>query len=383
MTGTLGHGLVVGKFYPPHRGHQFLIGQAAARCAQVTVLVMAAGCETLPLADRAEWLRAGCAELPGVTVAGVRCDVPIDFGDETVWAAQVAVMRAVLDRDSRPPVDAVFSSEAYGDELAARFGAVHVCVDPGREAFPVSASQIRADLAGGWDDLTAPARAGLACRVVVVGAESTGTTTIAGMLAGHFRSRGGPWERTRCVTEAGRDYTMAKWQQARSAARAAGQPGPTLEQVEWTAADFDAVAAEQTSRENLAASAGSPLLVCDTDAFATSVWERRYLGAQARGLQSWATTQLPRHDVYLLTSHEDVPWQDDGLREGDLAVRAAMTNWFAQALTAAGHSWVLLTGSITGRFALAVRVTDAALARRAAFGPAITDDALTDGVAAR
>src|SRR5712671_546934 len=34
-------------------------------------------------------------------------------------------------------------------------------------------------------------------------------------------------------------------------------------------------------------------------------------------------------------------WHDDGLREGDLAVRAAMTGWFTTALTVAGHSWVL------------------------------------------
>ena len=37
----------------------------------------------------------------------------------------------------------------------------------------------------------------------------------------------------------------------------------------WTPADFDTVAVEQTRRESLAAAAGSPLLVCDTDAFAT------------------------------------------------------------------------------------------------------------------
>lgn len=373
MTGQLRHGLVVGKFYPPHRGHHFLIEQAAARCAQVTVLVMAAGCETLALADRVAWLRAGCAGLPGVTVAGVRCDVPTDFSDAAVWTAQVAVMRAALERGGRPPVDAVFSSEAYGTELAARLSAGHVSVDPGRRAVPVSASQIRANLAGCWDDLTDPVRAGLAARVVVVGAESTGTSTIAGLLAGHYRLRGGPWARTRCVAEAGRDYTMTKWRQARSAAAAEGRPEPALAELEWTAADFDAVAAEQTRQEDKAAAAGSPLVVCDTDAFATSVWERRYLGGRARGLQPWATTGLPRHDVYLLTSHEGVPWHDDGLREGDLTVRAAMTGWFAGALTTAGHSWVLLTGSIEDRLALAVRVTDQVLQRLASFGPAITD----------
>ncbi|HEX7162943.1 MAG TPA: AAA family ATPase [Trebonia sp.] len=380
MTATFGHGLVVGKFYPPHRGHRYLIERAAVLCARLTVLVMAAGSETLPPGDRVAWLQASCTDLQGVTVAGVRCDVPVDFEGEAIWAAQVAVMRAALEGHGRPPVDAVVSSEPYGDELAARFGAKHVCIDPGRATVPVSASRIRADLAGCWDDLLAPARAGLAARVVVVGAESTGTSTIAQALAEKYRRRGGVWARTRCVTEAGRDYTLTKWQQARAVAATARRPDPPLAELEWTPADLDAVAAEQTRRENQAAAAGSPLLVCDTDAFVTSVWERRYLGGRARGLQPWAAANLPRHDVYLLTSHEGVPWHDDGLREGDLEVRAAMTGWFAQALTAAGHSWVLLTGSVAERLALAVRVTDAVLARRAAFGPAITDAALaSDG----
>jgi len=373
VTTPFPHGLVVGKFYPPHCGHQYLIEQAAARCGELTVLVMAARCETVPLADRVAWLRAACGGLPAVTTVGVRCDVPVDFEDEAIWAAQVAVMRAALSGSGRPPPDAVFSSEPYGAELAARLGARHIAVDPGRRAFPVSGSQIRADLASCWDDLIPAARAGLAARVVVAGAESTGTSTIAELLTEHYRSRGGVWLRTRCVQEAGRGYTITKWQEARAAAAAAGLPEPALELLQWTAADFDAIAADQTGQENKGAAAGSPLLVCDTDAFATSVWERRYLGTRARGLQPWATTLLPRHDVYLLTSHEGVPWNDDGLREGDLAVRASMTGWFAAALTAAGHSWVLLTGSVQDRLALAIRVTDAALAYRASFGPAITD----------
>jgi HTH-type transcriptional repressor of NAD biosynthesis genes len=246
-----------------------------------------------------------------------------------VLGPQLAVIRASLDRDGRPPVDAVLTSEDYGHELAGWLDASHVTVDPGRRAVPISGSELRADLAG---------------------------------------------RRTRCVTEAGRDYTVVKWQQARAAtAAAAGRPGPRLDEVEWTTEDFDAVAAEQTARENQAAAGGSPLVVCDTDAFAASVWERRYLGEQARGLQPWATALLPPRDVYLLTSHEGVPWKDDGLREGDLAIRAAMTGWFAAALTAAGHSWVLLTGSLEDRRALAVRVTDYGLANRGRFGPAITD----------
>ncbi len=33
MTATFPHGLVVGKFYPPHRGHQYLIERSAAWAA--------------------------------------------------------------------------------------------------------------------------------------------------------------------------------------------------------------------------------------------------------------------------------------------------------------------------------------------------------------
>jgi HTH-type transcriptional regulator, transcriptional repressor of NAD biosynthesis genes len=366
------HGLVVGKFYPPHQGHLHLITTAAGQCASVTVLVMAAREETVPLADRVRWLQADLGSQPGVTVTGVRCDVPVDFDDPVIWAAQLAVMLAALRRDGRPPVDAVFSSEPYGAELAARLHAAHVAVDPPRAAVPISASQIRGDLAGCWDWLTPAARAGLATRVVALGAESTGTSTIAGLLAEHFRRRGGVWARTRCVSEAGRDYTALKWEQARATAAAAGLPEPPLDRIRWAPADFDAVAAEQTRLEDAAAAAGSPLVVCDTDAFATSVWERRYLAGAARGRQPWATSLLPRHDLYLLTSHEGVPWHDDGLREGDLTVRAAMTGWFADALTEAGHAWVLLSGNRAERAALAIGVTTALLSSRLRFGPAIT-----------
>jgi nicotinamide riboside kinase len=217
------------------------------------------------------------------------------------------------------------------------------------------------------------AQGGLATRVVVLGAESTGTTTVAGLLAEHYRSRGGAFGRTPCVSEYGRDYTAIKWDAERAAALATGLPEPSLDEITWDSGDFDIVGREQTRMENEAArSARAPLVVCDTDAFATSVWERRYLGGGARDLQPWATSQLPSHDLYLLTSHEDVPWHDDGLREGDLEIRAAMTDWFAAALTRAGHSWVLLTGSQADRLGLAIRSVDLALEDKASFGASIT-----------
>jgi HTH-type transcriptional repressor of NAD biosynthesis genes len=358
------HGLFIGKFYPPHQGHHRVIRAAAERCERVTVVVMASVAETIDLADRVRWLRAEHAATPSVQVVGVRCDAPLDLGDEQVWVAQIAVMAAAVRTVGTEPVDAVFSADHYGRELAERFKAEFVGLERA-----LSATAVRRDLAGTWPALAPATRAGMATRVVVLGAESTGTTTISRQLADHYRRRGGVWADTGWVGEYGRDYTYLKWDAEKTAARCAGRPEPALDAMVWNAEDFDRVAAEQTAAEERAARAGSPLLICDTDAFATTIWERRYLGAEARSGPGWSRPPLlpPRH-LYLLTDHHGVPWSDDGLREGDLAIRAAMTDWFADALTSAGHSWVLLSGSLPQRFGLAVRAVDQLLAYRMSFG---------------
>ncbi len=372
------HGLLIGKFYPPHLGHHEAIRTAAARCERVTVVVMASLVETITLADRVAWLAAEHAAEPAVHVSGIRCDAPVDVHDESIWRAQVAAVRAALEQAGRleqpGPVDAVFSADDYGPELARRFAAAFV---PLRRADERSASAVRADPAGRWADLAPATRAGMATRVVVVGAESSGTTTLSRALAEHYRARGGVWAATGWVGEYGREHTELKWAAERRQAVSAGLPEPELDELVWSQDDFDRVAGEQTAAEDAAARTGSPLLVCDTDAFATALWERRYLGPAARtgsdveqpGWPAWTRSPLlPRRDLYLVTDHDGVPWLDDGLREGDLAVRAAMTGWFTSALTAAGHSWVLLTGSLDQRATLAVRTVDAVLTARMRFG---------------
>lgn len=350
------HALVIGKFYPPHVGHHHLVRSAARIADRVTVLVMASAAESIPLADRVSWMRESHAADTSVTVTGVRCDAPMDLESDPVWAAQVASMRAAVRGVTSIPVDAVVSSEKYGDELAQRFSAVHVSVDPDRIAHPVSGTACRGDLAGSWDAVDAPARAGLTTRIVVVGAESTGTTTVSRALAEWYRRSGGVWARTRWVPEYGRQATHDKLDALRRE-----RPDATMDDLVWTGADFADIAARQTAMEERAARTGSPVLICDTDAFATTVWERRYLGATG------GNAVAPERDaLYLLTDHVGVPFVQDGIRDGEY-LRADMTGWFEDALTAAGRSWVLLTGSLDERVDLAVRVTDQALRLNARF----------------
>ncbi|MER6997349.1 AAA family ATPase [Streptomyces sp. NPDC000410] len=342
------HGLVLGKFYPPHAGHHHLVRTAQDRCERLTVLVCAASVESVPLQERVAWMRE---VHPGVRVVGAVDDIPVDLTDPAVWEAHMAVFRAAVPGR----VDAVFTSETYGDELARRFGgADSVCVDPGRTVFPVSGTAVRKDPVGCWDFLEPPVRAALARRVVVLGAESTGTTTLATALAAHYRARGGVWARTGCVPEYGREFSERKLAELR-----AGRPDATWPDVTFTTDDFPLIARRQSELEDAAARTGSPVLICDTDAFATTIWHERYMGGPSAEVAEIAARG--RGHLWLLTDHRDVPFEDDGLRDGE-HLRPWMTDRFADRLTRTGRRFVRLSGPPEQRLRAAVAAVDALLA---------------------
>ena len=357
-----GHGLIVGKFYPPHAGHHELIDAAAAACDQVTVVVAPSSRESVPLDLRLAWLRE--AHPAHVRFVGVHDDHPVDYADPAAWERHTAVFRAAAGTDR---VDAVFSSEAYGEELARRFGAQAVTVDPERIKVPVSGTAVRADPVAHWDLLGPGVRGWLTRRVIVVGAESTGTTTLARALARHYRSRGGVWARTRWVPEFGRELTVRKLDTLRLT-----RPEAAVEDVTWDRDDFVTVATEQNAAEDTAARAGSPILFGDTDALATTIWEERYLA----GGGTWTTSpgvaaRVRPPDLYLLTHHEGVPFVDDGLRDGE-RVRAWMTGRFEDALSARGVPTRVLTGCYAARLRAAVAACDELLAAGWTFAPPLS-----------
>ncbi|MFC1413026.1 AAA family ATPase [Streptacidiphilus sp. N1-12] len=362
MSARFAHGLVIGKFYPPHPGHHFLIRTAAAHCERLTVVAMAADVESIPLAARVGWLREAFAGHPGLAVTGVVDNLPVDLESDDIWAGHVALMRegVALGPHAGRPVDAVFSSESYGTELARRFGAVPVLLDPPRETFAVSATKVRADPVGHWHELEPPVRAWFARRVVVLGAESTGTTTLSRDLAAALRARGGPHARTGWVPEYGRELTVVKLALARALADPAGPP-PSVFDLEWDDADFETVVRRQTADEERAARDGGPVLVCDTDALATTVWQERYRGRGTDRVRALAAA-IPPRALYLLTADQGVPFHDDGLRDGE-QLRPWMTRRFREVLTAQQVPWVELHGDREARLAAALRQVDLLLAR--------------------
>jgi NadR type nicotinamide-nucleotide adenylyltransferase len=133
MAGT---GLIIGKFMPPHKGHQHLVEFARARVCQLTILLLSRRTDTIPGEVRFTWLKT---LFPDAKVAHVRHELPTDYQDPTVWDQWIAL----IQRECPARPDLVFSSEFYGEELARRLGAAHVPVDPGRAVVPVSSTLIR------------------------------------------------------------------------------------------------------------------------------------------------------------------------------------------------------------------------------------------------
>lgn len=131
-------GLIIGRFNPPHLGHSYMIDWAAERCERLVVFVNTREGELVPGRLRAAWL----ADLhPHVTVVQVVHDLPTDMADPDLWRRWMDLLRSTWPFDEGP--HAVFSSDPYVDELARRFGADAVIVDPERATVPISATQVR------------------------------------------------------------------------------------------------------------------------------------------------------------------------------------------------------------------------------------------------
>jgi NadR type nicotinamide-nucleotide adenylyltransferase len=313
-------GLIIGKFLPPHAGHQYLIETARRQVETLTVIVFSKAAEPIPGALRAAWLRG---LYPTLSIQHVDREGPVDFDDDGAWAFWVGAIRAAHPR----PVDVVFSSEAYGHELARRLGARHVLVDGDRTHVPVSGRQIRADPLAQWEALPTPVRLYYLRRVALVGAESTGKTTLARTLAAHF---GTAW-----VPEYAREYLEAR--------------GGVC-----TLADMTLIARGQAELEDCVARQANRVLIQDTNLLTTQLWHEHYFGEAPADLRQMAAER--KADLYLLCDC-DVPWVADGLRDSP-GQRQWFQARFRSELEAAGLPYVVLAGAFEERLGPAVEAVE-------------------------
>ena len=172
-------------------------------------------------------------------------------------------------------------------------------------------------------------------RVVIIGSESSGTTTLARALAEHYHT---VW-----VPEYGRTYSEGRLH--------SNQP--------WRSDEFIHIAIEQTRMEDALAMLANEVLICDTDAFATSIWHERYMGTPSNEVKAIVASR--NYDLYVVTD-ANIPFAQDDIRDGE-SFRQWMQGRFVEELSKSSTPMIVVSGPHEERFAAAVKRIDEILAR--------------------
>lgn len=277
------HALVVGKFAPPHRGHQFLIDAALAAADRLTILIWSNPDFTeMPSAVRAGWL----TDLYPVATVIVADDGPPNDAPGPVHHRYIA---ALLERRGEHP-DVVFTSEDYGDAFAAALGVAHVAVDPARAHVPASGTMIRSDVHAHRHLLDARIYGQFVERVVFLGAESTGKTTLTRRMADELD--------TAYVDEYGRTHYE--------------QRGGVL-----TLDDYVEIAETHRRLENEAILRANRWLFVDTNAVTTMFFSHYYNGDSLPRLRDLADECRARYRHHLVCA-PDIAFEQDGWRDNEV-----------------------------------------------------------------
>ncbi|HET8813263.1 MAG TPA: AAA family ATPase [Gaiella sp.] len=170
-------------------------------------------------------------------------------------------------------------------------------------------------------------------RVCLLGAESTGKTTLAAALAARFATLWNP--------EYGRPYTQI------------GRPSD----APWTSWEFTHIARIQCWYEDFLAGLAERVLFTDTDAFTTAVFHEVYLGTPATEFDELVRR---RYDLFVVCGL-DTPWSHDGIREFE-AQRRWMHERYLHRVQESGNPWLLVEGPVDVRLENAAAAVERVLA---------------------
>jgi len=319
-------GMVLGKFMPPHRGHQYLIDFARHWVDELYVVVGTLRDEPIPGQLRFRWMQNFFAGY-NVNVLHLTDENPQEPGDHPdFWS----IWRTSLQRILPTAPDVVFASEPYGHRLADELGARFVPVDPSRELVPVSATDIRRDPMATWSYLLPPARPWFVRRICMFGPESTGKSTLARDLARRYD-------------------TVYVAEYARTLLATQGD--------EFCENDFPAIARGHLASEDAMALQANRLLFVDTDLLITTIWADTFYGRCPDWIRRLADERT--YDLYLVTD-VDVPWVP-GPQRFLPENREAFRDRCIAELERRGRPYVLLQGDWANRLTVACAAVDAVL----------------------
>lgn len=316
---TPSRGMVLGKFYPPHLGHLYLVDFARHYVDELAVVVETARHQSIPGELRFQWMRELCAH-ENITVLHLTDENPQDPSEHPdFWQIWNNSLRTLLPWQ----LNFVFASEDYGWKLAETLGAQFVPVDIARSVMPVSGTEVRTRPLANWKFIPRPVRPYFALRVCIFGPESTGKSTLTQRLADHFQ--------TEYVPEYARTHLEPR----------NGEIQPS---------DIDMIARGQMASEDALVRNSNQIMFCDTDLLATTIWSEWLYGSCPDWIKEEANHRT--YDLYLVTD-VDVPWVSDCVRYLP-EERKSFLNKCLSTLQQNNRPYRLLSGSWETRFQTAV-----------------------------
>jgi NadR type nicotinamide-nucleotide adenylyltransferase len=189
-------------------------------------------------------------------------------------------------------------------------------------------------------------------KIVIIGPESTGKSTLCELLAQHYNTQWCPEFAREYLLTNGMDYsyddllTIAKGQLALE---------EEYSQAVVSSSDLVAYSDYQLSTTN------SKLFFIDTDMYVMKVWCEFVFGK----CHKWILDQLAKrkYDLYLLCNI-DLPWVKDELREyPDLERREKLYSIYKNLMENQTVPWVDISGDYEQRLQKAITATDKILSK--------------------
>jgi HTH-type transcriptional regulator, transcriptional repressor of NAD biosynthesis genes len=314
-------GLVLGRFLPPHLGHQYLIDFAQNYVDELLLVVGTRPTDAIAGELRVSWIQEMASR---ARVIHVIDENPAET-DPHYWQIWEQTLRAAL-----PFIpDYIFASEDYGWKLAELLGMEYIPVNHARTLVPISATQIKADPMQYWQYIPPAVRPYFVKKVCIYGPESTGKSTLTINLARHFD--------TVFVEEYARGLLDFK-------------------NGHCDFEDIEKIARGHRASEKALARQANRILFSDTDMLTTIVWSHALFGKCPAWIEE-AVNDV-NYDLYLV-SNIDTPWVDDNQRFFAAPhERQAFLDRCLQALAEHNRSYVMLSGTWEERFDAAVQAVE-------------------------
>jgi HTH-type transcriptional repressor of NAD biosynthesis genes len=328
------HAVVAMKAWPFHRGHNALIEHALDAAEHVSILVIGSIGEEPDYRIRAGWIVETFKDrnVHVYPCANIYTD---DMSSDPATAEEASRFWAVYTKQilANDLPDVVVSSEEYGIRWAKHMGIAHIMHDANRTFYMTSGTEIRRDPFLHWDMIMEKARPHYLRKVAIVGAESSGKTTLSKNLARRYGTQFAP-EYGRIYDEQtrGKNEEVNKYHERIIFADILNvQPMLNRE-------------AEENARH---------VVFYDTDLLTTSIWFENWQGTEDKLHEHIVSDALDEeHDLVLI--QDLAPFIDDGLR-GHKHEREAFLKNLEQLERTFNDNVVKLTGSWQERESKAIR----------------------------